>query len=662
MLAAAGTAVILALAAPAATASAAPVQPAGNGGQVLKAVVIAVPDLRWSDLAYMPKLQAFAATAAVGDLSVKTAASRADCNDGLLTFNAGDRADTDVPGCGMTSPQLTKARQDAAGGLFDARVGAFGDALRAAGLETVAVDTKSIPLLSDFTGDVYSTPFKTVLAGGAPEVDAVVDDNLYVGRPDQRTVDARQLDDKIGEQLGELPLQTTVVIAGLSDAPTGHAHLHVLLIRHSGWQHVELARPASAPPYVGLIDLAPTLLDLLGRAPPDDMAGRVLRPTTTPARGWAAYADEDLHAQAARSASKPLRFTLAFAALAILLLLVLAGRAQDRAGVESAAVWLGRLAVGVPVFAFLVQRLPWWRDSTAAVAVMFLCAAIAFAVVVTAVAARGSRAAALLVVPAITALVLLADQVAGAPLQISAPLGDNPLIGGRFHGMGNIDFAVFATAALLCAGVAGGALVARGRRALGLAVAAGIGGLALIVDGAPPLGDDAGGAVTLLTAVVLMLAVLAEVGVSWRRAVAVLGVAVAAVVLVGVADHARGAGSQTHLGRFVGQVLHGGAGTDLGRRATAVGTSFGNIPFTLLLVATVAVGVLGREAFRERIGAVAGLPAALAGVATVAIVGTLLNDSGVVVGAFAVIVALTALAGADLLTAAADGSPADQAG
>src|SRR5206468_1985314 len=100
------------------------------------------------------------------------------------------------------------------------------------------------------------------------------------------------------------------------------------------------------------------------------------------------------------------------------------------------------------------------------------------------------------------------DQLAGAPLQISAPLGDNPLIAGRFHGMGNIDFAVFAAAALLCAGVFGGQLVGRGHRAAGIAVAAAIGLVALVVDGAPPLGNDAGGAVTLLPAVVVLVGVL----------------------------------------------------------------------------------------------------------------------------------------------------------
>ncbi|HET7311403.1 MAG TPA: hypothetical protein VFJ17_08770 [Mycobacteriales bacterium] len=662
MLVAAGVAALLAVLAPAVSAVSPPSAPALTvTDNHVRAVVIAVPDLRWSDLAYMPKLRAFAGTAAVGDLSVKTVESRADCADGLLTFNAGDRVDSGVGGCSMTPAQLKKARVNARGSVFDAHVGALGDALRSAGLVTSAVDTRSIPLLVDSTGDVTVTPFRSIVRSNAPEVDAIVDDDLYVGRPDQRPVTAGLLDGEIHDQVAELAPQTTVFIAGLSDAPAGHAHLHVLLVRHQGWSHVELARPGTHPPYVSLIDLAPTLLHLLGRAPPADLAGRVLRPTATPARDWTAYADQDRHAQAARSTSKPLRYTLAIAALAVILLLVLAGRGVGARLSGAAATWLARLLVGVPVFAFMVQLLPWWRSGGLAVAGMFAGAAVAFAAV-TAATARRAAVVALVIVPGFTAVVLLADQLAGSRLQISSALGDNPLIGGRFHGMGNIDFAVFATCALLCAGVAGGALVSRGRRTLGLAAAAAIGGVALVVDGAPPLGDDAGGAVTLLTAVVLMLAVLTGVRVTWQRVLVVLVVAVALVVLVGVADHARGAAAQTHLGRFVGQLMHGGAGAEVRRRLIAVGRSFGNVPMTLLAAGAAAASVACRGFLRRRAAQFAGLPAALAGVATVAILGTLFNDSGVVIAAFALIVAVGALAGAGLLAAAAPGPMPDQAG
>jgi hypothetical protein len=381
------------------------------------------------------------------------------------------------------------------------------------------------------------------------------------------------------------------------------------------------------------------------------MAGRALHPTATPARGWAAYADEDRHARAAKGAGKPLRYAVAIATLAVLLLLVLAGRGIRRRPVALAATWLARLLVAVPVTVFLLQLTTWWRWSGAAV-VVAVCAGAAIGAALVTIAARRGVVAALLVVPAVSAVVLLVDQLAGAPLQLSAPLGDNPLIAGRFHGMGNIDFAVFATAALLCAGVAGGALIARGRRTLGIVLAAVVGVLALVVDAAPLLGDDAGGAVTLLPAVAVLLAVLLGVRVTGRRIVTVVGGAVVAVVAVGALDHARGSGAETHLGRFFGQLVNGDGGADIPRRLAAVGRSFGNVPFTLLVVATVVVVVAAREPLRRRVASVAGLPAAVAAIATVAVLGTLLNDSGVVVAAFAVIVLVGAVVGAGVLAPA----------
>ena len=613
-----------------------------------RVLVIAVPDLRWDDLAHMPRLRTFAASAAVGDLSVKTAESRADCVDGLLTFNAGDRVGTDITGCSVSGPAYEKARHDAADSSFGAQVGALGRALRTAGLRTAALDVDAVPLLADGAGQVDERPDRTGAVNNGPRVDAVVDDDLYLGRPDQRPVTAGVLDQEIHDQLAEIPDQTTIVIAGLSDAPTGHAHLHVLLVRHPGWGHVELARPSTPPPYVQLIDLAPTLLSVLGVSVPHAMAGRALHPTSTAARSWTAYADQDRHAQAARSASKPLRWTLALATLAVLLLLLLAGRGIRRRPVAMGATWLGRLIVAVPVTVVALQLMTWWRWSAVAVAAAVAAGAVIGAALVTLALRRGPPLA-VVVVPAVTMVVLLLDQLAGGPLQLSSPLGDNPLIAGRFHGMGNIDFAVFATAALLCAGVAGGWLIAVGRRSAGLVVAAVIGGLALVVDGAPPFGDDAGGVVTLLPAIAVLLAVLAGVRVTWRRILAVVGVAVVAVVAVGALDHARGSGAETHLGRFIGQLLHGAGGGDVERRLTAVGRSFGNVPFTLLVVAAVVAVVAAREPLRRRLAAVEGLPAAAAGVLIVAVLGTVLNDSGVVVAAFVLVVAVGAVVGAGVL-------------
>ena len=608
--------------------------------------VIAIPDLRWTDLAAMPRLRAFAQSSAVGNLSVKTAGSRAGCADGLLTFGAGNRVSAGVNGCTVTPATFVAALHAAKSGSFGATVGAFGEALHSAQLGVHAIDPFAFPMLARPEDAQTSVPAEQSDAH-FPVVSAAVDVDLYGVRPSRRAAAATQLDRKIAGQLAEAPGASYLIIAGISDGATGAPHLHPLLISHPGWHNVELARPGSRPPYVELIDLAPTILHWLGRAAPDSMAGRVLRVTATPARDAAAYDDEDVHAQAARTASKPLRWTLAISVLVVVLLLLLAMRRPSSNAAAVTATWLSRLVVAVPVGAFLLQLLPWWRWPGIAVVAAFALLAVIGAVAMT-VAARRGEVAALLVAPAVTLVVLLLDQLAHSPLQLSDPLGDNPLIAGRFHGMGNIDFALFATAALLCAGVVGGHLVAAGSRGEGVLIAGLIAGVALVVDGAPPFGDDAGGAVALLPAIAVMLGVLLGVRVTWRRMLAIAVVAVVAISVVGVADHARGAGAQTHLGRFVGQVLHGGADTVVQRRVTAVGRSFGNVPFTLLVLAVIVAAVLCWPGFRQRVAPVPGLLAALAGVAVLAVLGTVLNDSGVAVAAFVLILAVTALGGSIL--------------
>jgi len=130
----------------------------------------------------------------------------------------------------------------------------------------------------------------------------------------------------------------------------------------------------------------------------------------------------------------------------------------------------------------------------------------------------------------------------------------------------------------------------------------------------------------------------------------VIGAAVVAVVAVGALDHARGSGAETHLGRFVGQLLHGTGGTDVRRRLAAVGRSFGNVPFTLLVVVAIVLIVAARDPLGRRLAAVDGLPAAAAAVATVAVLGTLLNDSGVAVGGLALVVAVGAIVGSGVLS------------
>ena len=265
-----------ALAAPQATPMSRPASSGMTSYEPPAIVIIAIPDLRWTDLAAMPRLRAFARSSAVGNLSVKTPGSRAGCADGLLTFGAGNRVSAGVNGCTVTPGDFLAAEHAAETGPFGANVGAFGEALHTAQLGAQALDPFAFPMVARPEDARTSVPAEQS-DGHLPVVSAAVDVDLYRVRPGRRAAAALQLDRKITGQLAEAPGASYLVIAGISDGATGSSHLHPLLISHPGWHNVELARPGSRPPYVELIDLAPTILHWLGRAPPDSMAGRVWR-------------------------------------------------------------------------------------------------------------------------------------------------------------------------------------------------------------------------------------------------------------------------------------------------------------------------------------------------------------------------------------------------
>ena len=104
-----------------------------------------------------------------------------------------------------------------------------------------------------------------------------------------------------------------------------------------------------------------------------------------------------------------------------------------------------------PRATFLANLIPWWRFPIPMVAVVLSVGL--FVAVISAIALLGPWArritGPLVVVALATLLVLGGDVMLGSHLQISSLMGLQPVVGGRFYGMGNVTFALFATAALL---------------------------------------------------------------------------------------------------------------------------------------------------------------------------------------------------------------------
>lgn len=613
-----------------------------------RVLFVGVPGLRWDHVSATrtPTLWAFATQSARGALSVRSESEYTCPDAGWLTLGAGNRA-ADLGRECYARPALSDwpalvERNDEA--LDGRQIGALGAALVEAGMCGVAEGPALLALGP--AGRERST------ASGC-EVELRELPAVYSAAA------AEAADAAFGALLAETPATATgtVIVAGISEGDAiPRPHLHVVAIRGPAFPAgAELSSPStSRAPYVQLVDLAPTILERLRITAPSTMSGRpvsVHGGGRAPAAHVRMLADLDRRATAQRSAVVPFTVLLV---LALLVLVVGALRGWSSRGLRTAAV----VVMAMPVASFLAQLVPWWRTGDLRFgALLAVCLAVSAAIAV--VATRGPWAARRLgsvaAVAGLTALVLAADLVSGAHLQMDAVFGYSPYVAGRFVGIGNPGFAVLGTAAVLAAAL----LVTPDARAW--AWVAGIGAIAVVVDGSPKWGDDLGGVLALVPAFAVAGSLLSTGRVRTSRLL-VAGLGAAALVSgFALADYGRGAGHRTHLGRFVEQVRDGTAGQVIHRKAQANLDLLTHSPFTLLvpflLAAAIWLLLKPPRAVRARLASAPEARAALLGVLALCVVGGLVNDSGTAIPAVALLLAVPV---AVILGVSGEDRPADR--
>jgi hypothetical protein len=475
-------------------------------------------------------------------------------------------------------------------------------------------------------GVVAGARVDSAALGASSDCPVVLVDATAVGS-EARASGARAADALIGRLAAQRTDDTTLLVVGLSEAPgDSEAHLHVAVAVGPGFGPGALTSASTRrAPYVQVIDVAPTVLARFGYEPPDAMAGEPWR-STGDAPTLAQLRDEGVKARAHKDATVP--FFVVLLALELLAIGIAVWRRWWRTA-ELAAL-AGTCAVGA---SYLANLVPWWRADPQLPALLGVTAAFAAAMTAMTLLGRGLLARAGMAC-GLVASVLVVDLLTGGHLQLNSVAGYSPLVAGRFAGIGNVAFGVFEASVLLAAA---------STRSPTLAALA---GLAVIVDGAPQWGSDVGGVLALVPAFTLLVLLLAGRAASIGR-LAVAALAGAAVVSAfAIADHARPAAEQTHLGRFVGQVLDGSAGGVLRRKAESNLSLLFHSPVTALLplvVAGVVVLFLRpppplRRVFDRSPAWRAGLLA----VATASGLGFVVNDSGAAVAALAIVVAVPA--------------------
>jgi hypothetical protein len=312
---------------------------------------------------------------------------------------------------------------------------------------------------------------------------------------------------------------------------------------------------------------------------------------------------------------------------------------------------VGVIAATVPAATFLANLIPWWRFPAPMLAVV--ASVGLFVAALSALALLGPWGRSLLgpmaVVSGATMAVLALDVMTGSRLQLSSLMGLQPVVGGRFYGMGNTTFALFATSTILLCIAVSDHFVRRGQARLGAIAVAAIGLGATFVDGAPFWGADGGGPPALLPGLAFLVLSILGVTMTWRRGLVIAGVTVAMFLLVGFLDWLRPVESRSHLGRFFQTTLDGGALDVITRKLDQnLSILFGNyrlallVPIALVFVIYVLARPTswGSRALQRSFDRAPTLRPGLIALLVTLTIGFAVNDSGVAVPANGALIAV----------------------
>lgn len=380
---------------------------------------------------------------------------------------------------------------------------------------------------------------------------------------------------------------------------------------------------------ISLVDIAPTLLDRFGIETPNSMEGRTAKVVNAPS----GYADRVAELTDMRTAAgiRGEKLHIANAVLFLLVILVaISLLAQRLHSLVSPLALLGIIALPASFLTNLVSEARLETDRY-----LLIWAVISGALFLATSLVTNDWTDRFLIASALCLAVPLTDAMTGAHLQFSAPFGYTPAGNSRTYGVSNYSFAMIGGAAIAL----GCLLFARLRRYTALSASALVFVLVLLVLGTPTWGADVGGVLAWAPSALLTWLLLANVRIRLRWIIAVAASALVAIAGFGILDFSRPRNNRTHLGRFLQQIADDGFGTlseTIGRKGgNAFHASITSLwSLTAVLVVFTAVVVFQKHPETVHRLRTHSLPvnAFIVGIITVAVLGSILNDSGLIVG------------------------------
>jgi hypothetical protein len=402
--------------------------------------------------------------------------------------------------------------------------------------------------------------------------------------------------------------------------------------------------------FATLVDLAPTFLTILGIDRPVEMEGRPLEVVDS-GDGLDARIDRLVSLNAASRFRE--RLLVPTTMVLVVLTTVLAAATVFLVASRRAAFlrpWLGRgalLALGALPGTYLARALP-LEDLGTGVYWAVVAGVGGVAATLATVAGRrtGRPDLALQLVLGLVGVVLVADVMTGSKLSLSAAFGYSPTGNSRLYGISNYSYGQLATAACILAAYFVGWEPERKGRAVGF----GLLGAVLVVLGVPIWGSDVGGVLAFAPTIALFVAIVTGRRIRLRLLVFGGLAAAAAITVFGFLDLSRPPEQRAHLGRLFERVGNEGLEPLLSIMERKLLANL-NVSTSSFWVAAIPVAIafwvfLRRfptkpiDALRARIP---GLRAGLAAATVAAVLGSLVNDSGAIVGGVAAMVITASL-------------------
>jgi hypothetical protein len=443
----------------------------------------------------------------------------------------------------------------------------------------------------------------------------------------------RETDQLVGRLVAQVDLRRDAVVV-IAPYHSGRARtLTVAAIHAPGFEpgFLESATTRRAG-FVQIVDIAPTVLDLVGLPRPDSMEGRAARVSVSdpsyPHR-LDVLVRLDRAAQFRDATIGKTTATLVTSTIVLVVLAVLGFGYFRRAWFRVFLRWSSLAFLGYVAATFLVGSLPMFKWGTGTYFTIVAAIAITFAGLCLVLGRRSMVDPVLIALGSVVAIHLV-DLVSGAHLELNTVFGYSPTVGIRLAGIGNPGSAELTASALLFAILLPNRAPRRGN-AIGDALLL----VTFVVVAAPMFGQDFGGALSLGPTIALWWLLRSGRRISIRAVLTLVGVLVGAGLVAGFVDLSRPANERTHVGRLFEKVGSDGIGsffTVVGRKASLMFGTFSNTAW-VLLVLSVLIGIWlasrRSDLLARVVDRVPTLRPGLMCFGLLVVLGTALNDSGV---------------------------------